>query len=120
MFGQPGASQMNSLSCSTPRCRRLGADGWSGRLGLFGRGAARAAGQNHGENYALWDSESHLRSPDQAPETDVSHARVDHLRLPRGRTIAEAVVGRAQVRAALDDFPRNAKLWLLRIVTLLR
>ena len=35
------------------------------------------------------------------------HRRVDHLRLPRGGPVAEAVVGRAQVRAALDHPARE-------------
>ena len=38
----------------------------------------------------------------------MAHAGVDRLGVARGRTVAAAVVGRAQVRAALDDLARNA------------
>src|SRR5260370_18118484 len=53
-----------------------------------------------------------------ATEPNVVHARVDHLRLPCRWTITQAVVRRAQVRAAFDYFARNAELCLRGIVTL--
>src|SRR5262249_33112951 len=59
-------------------------------------------------------------APEDAPESKVRHAGVDHLRLPRRRSITKAVIGRAQVRTSLDDFARNPKLRLARVVTLLR
>src|SRR4030095_10382929 len=58
-----------------------------------------------------------LRSSRHAPKSDVTHAGVDHLRLPRRRSVAQAVVRRAQMGAALDHLARNAKLRLGRIVT---
>src|ERR1700739_3229147 len=53
-----------------------------------------------------------------APEPDVVHTRIDHLRLPRRWTIAQAVVRRAQVRAAFDHLARNLELCLRGIVAL--
>ena len=53
-----------------------------------------------------------------AAESDVVHAGVDHLRLACRRTITQAIVGRAQVRAAFDNLARNSELRLRGIVTL--
>src|SRR6266511_661844 len=53
-------------------------------------------------------------------ESDVGHSGIDHLRLPRCWPVAQAVVGRAQMRAAFDDLAGNAKLRLARVVALLR
>src|SRR5271166_2549206 len=66
------------------------------------------------------DIELRAPGPDDAPEADVAHTGVDHLRLPRGRAIAKAVVGGAQMRSALDYAARDAKLRLARVVALLR
>src|SRR3954468_11752201 len=44
---------------------------------------------------------------DDAPEADVAGGGVDRLPLARGRAVPEAVVRRAQVRAALDHAARN-------------
>src|SRR4029078_3605535 len=44
---------------------------------------------------------------DAAAEADVSRRRVHRLALPGRRPVAEAVVGRAQVRPALDPLPRG-------------
>src|SRR4029077_17807020 len=46
---------------------------------------------------------SPARSIEHRATTNVRRAEVDFLRLPRRRTISRAVVGSAQVRAALDD-----------------
>src|SRR6185436_5540683 len=48
---------------------------------------------------------------DDAPEADVRGGRFDHLRLPGGRPVAQAVVRRAEMRAALGDPPRNRRAW---------
>ena len=45
---------------------------------------------------------------DDAAEADVSRRRVHRLALPGRRPVAEAVVGRAQVRPALDHLAREA------------
>ena len=51
-----------------------------------------------------------------AAEPEVAGRGVDRLRKARGRPVAAAVVGRAQVRAALDHLARNADRRLPRIV----
>src|SRR4051812_20034673 len=55
-----------------------------------------------------------------APEAEVRHARVDHLRLPCRRPIAKAVVRRAQMRASLHDASWNRELWLAPIIARVR
>jgi len=63
-----------------------------------------------------WRPSAGSRAPDAA-ETEVRRPRFDHLRLSRGRPVAQAVVGGAQVRTAFDDhagdvrtgFPRGRK-----------
>jgi hypothetical protein len=60
------------------------------------------------------------RSRSHTTKTDMAHPGVDHLRLPGSGTIAEAVVWRAQVRAALDDLAWNAKLRSPQVLALLR
>src|SRR5262249_45705808 len=45
--------------------------------------------------------------PHQAAKTEMARRRIDRLRMARGGAIAAAVVGRAQMRAALDDLARN-------------
>src|SRR3954471_886630 len=47
-------------------------------------------------------------SPQRAAESDVRRRGVDRLALPGGGPEAQAVVRSAQVRAALDDAPRDA------------
>ena len=49
----------------------------------------------------------------------MGHAAVDHLRLARSGTIAEAVVGGAEMRAALDHSAWDAELRQVRVVALL-
>src|SRR3984885_2518158 len=51
-----------------------------------------------------------------APEAHMTHGRVDRLRMARRRPVAAAIIGRAQMRAALDDFAGNSDLGLARIV----
>src|SRR3954447_1983895 len=46
-------------------------------------------------------------APDYAAEADVRRGRVDRLELAGGRAVAQAVVRRAQVRAALDHATRD-------------
>lgn len=55
----------------------------------------------------------HRASADHAPEPDVGRRSVDRLALPRGRPIAEAVVGGAEVRTSLDDLPRDMRTGLI-------
>src|SRR5947209_8563738 len=55
--------------------------------------------------------------PDDATEADMAHARVDGLRMARRRTVAPAVVGRAEVGAALDHLARNAAYRIPRVET---
>src|SRR4051812_38970737 len=47
--------------------------------------------------------------PHYAAEADVRRGGVDRLELPRSRAVAQAVVRRAQVRAALDHAPRDVR-----------
>src|SRR5437764_8702245 len=49
-----------------------------------------------------------VRLPDHAAEADVRGRGVDGLALPGCRSVAEAVVRRAQVGAALDHLAREA------------
>src|ERR1700676_4129853 len=51
-----------------------------------------------------------------AAVSDVIHAGVDHLRLPRCWAITQAVIGRTEMRAAFDYFARNPELRLRGIV----
>ena len=48
-----------------------------------------------------------LLRPDDAAKADVAGRGVDRLALPRRRPVAEAVVGRAEMRAALDHLARE-------------
>src|SRR5215469_15531427 len=47
-------------------------------------------------------------SPDDAAETDVAGRGIDGLGVPCRRAVAAAVVGRAQMRAALQYLARDA------------
>ena len=51
-----------------------------------------------------------------AAKADVAHAGVDHLRSPRGGSIAAAVTVGAQERSALDHLARHPELRLVRVV----
>jgi len=42
--------------------------------------------------------------------------RIDRLRMARGRSVTAAIVGRAQMRDAFQDFARNLDAWLAGIV----
>src|SRR5262245_32154025 len=59
-----------------------------------------------------------LRAHDAA-EPEVSHRGVDHLGLPGGRTVAQAVVGCAEMGTALDELAGNSELRLVWVVALL-
>ena len=48
---------------------------------------------------------------DDAAEADVARRRVDGLRLARRRPVAQAVVGSAEMRAALDHAARDVLAW---------
>src|SRR5262245_28378938 len=56
--------------------------------------------------------------PHHAAEPDVAGRRVDRLRIAGGRPVAPAIVGRAQVRSALEHLPGNPDIRLARIVAL--
>src|SRR6185436_10487218 len=60
-------------------------------------------------------SSSGLFSHD-APEADVASGRINRLRMARGGSVAAAVVGRAQVRAALENLARDPDLRMAGIV----
>src|SRR5262245_23827340 len=51
-----------------------------------------------------------------ASEADVTSRCIDRLRVPGGRAIAPAIVGRAQMRAALQDLAGYAAFGLARVV----
>ena len=89
------------------------------------RGAARAAGRAASNPVPFCIETSRGLSPrcdrslmigapvsDDAPKSDVAGRRVDRLRMARGRAVAAAVVGRAEMRAALDHLSRNFDLGL--------
>ena len=61
---------------------------------------------------------SRSEGADDAAEPEVRHRGVDHLRLARRRPVAQAVVGRAEVRAALDHPARDALAGLTGVVAL--
>src|SRR6478609_8295944 len=50
-----------------------------------------------------------------APEAEVAHAGVDHLRTACRRSVAQAVRRGAQVRPALDHLPSDPELGLVRV-----
>jgi len=52
-----------------------------------------------------------------ATKADVAGPAVDHLRMPRRRAVAPAVVRRAEMGAALDYLARDPDLGLRRVVT---
>src|SRR5215471_10584521 len=54
--------------------------------------------------------------PDDAAEADVAGGGVDGLGVARRRTVAAAVIGRAQVRAALQYLARDADVRLAAVV----
>src|SRR6185369_7651209 len=54
--------------------------------------------------------------PVYAAKADMAHAAVDHLRMPGRRSVAPAIIGRAEKGAALDHLARNPHLGLGRIV----
>ena len=58
-------------------------------------------------------------SPNDAAEADVARRGIDRLRVTRRRTVAAAVVGRAQMRAALQDPARDPRFRLAGIVALI-
>jgi hypothetical protein len=60
------------------------------------------------------------REPDDTAEPDVRGGRLDHLRLARGRTVAQAIVRCAEMRAALGDSPRDRLARLSHVETLFR
>src|SRR5271165_1472594 len=49
-------------------------------------------------------------------KSDMTGAGVDHLRMPRRRTVAPAVVGRAEIGAAFDNLARDTDAGLRRVV----
>src|SRR5262245_34580427 len=49
---------------------------------------------------------------DHTSEADVARRRIDRLGMARGRPVAAAIVGRAQVRAALEHLARNPDVGL--------
>src|SRR5258705_1414289 len=60
------------------------------------------------------------RRMSDTPNSNVTHAGVNHLRLARCRAVTQAIVGSAQIRAALDHLARHTKLRLSGVVALLR
>src|SRR5215469_3945200 len=57
--------------------------------------------------------------PDDAAEADVAGGGIDGLGVARRRTVAAAVIGRAQVRAALEHLARDADVRLAAVVAAL-
>src|SRR5580692_10317806 len=55
-----------------------------------------------------------------AANSNMTHAGIDHLRLPSRGAIAQTVIGSTQERTAFDHLARNSKLRLAGIVALLR
>ena|SRR4249920_999121 len=51
-----------------------------------------------------------------ASESDMAGRRIDRLRVTRGGAVAAAVIWRAQMRAAFENFARNRNGRLARIV----
>src|SRR5215510_2417517 len=58
-----------------------------------------------------------IRGSNDAAESKVAHGRLDRLRRAGGRPIAMAVVRSAQVRAALDNHPREVLPGTAHVVT---
>src|SRR5262245_3881613 len=54
--------------------------------------------------------------PDDASESDMAHRGVDWLSVARGRPVAAAVVGGAQMRAALEDLAGDVDVALTGVV----
>src|SRR5262245_37202231 len=67
-----------------------------------------------------WRLDCAGRRTNDAAKTEVTHGRLDRLRRAGGRSISMAVVRSAQVRAALDDHPRELLTRLAGVVAPLR
>ena len=76
------------------------------------RGWARAARRAAGRQVMVGLLRCAGVGPSHAPEADVAHAGVDHLRPAGGRPVAQAVGVGAQVRAALDHLAADPELRL--------
>src|SRR5262245_18623527 len=63
---------------------------------------------------------AHSSGPHDAAEADVAGGRINGLGKPCSRAIAAAVVRRAQVRATLEDLPRDRDGGLAGIVAVFR
>src|SRR3546814_3265872 len=57
-----------------------------------------------------------FRAANHAPESDVTGRTVHRFRVPRGRTIALAIVGGAQMRAALEHLAAERNIGVGRIM----
>src|SRR5215218_5990947 len=59
------------------------------------------------------------RDPHDASKTQMAGRGVERLGVSRRRAITAAVIGRAEMRAALDDLARDLDVGLARVVTAL-
>src|SRR6516162_902525 len=57
-----------------------------------------------------------ISRPDYATKSYMAGASVDHLRMPRRRTVPSAVVRRTEIRATLDHLARDTDTGLRRVV----
>src|ERR1700732_4992646 len=77
--------------------------------------------RDRADSYAARACRAQIRTvggsgPADAAETDVAHARIDHLRPPRRGPVAVAVAIGTEERSALDDLARHLELRLPRVV----
>src|SRR6266581_5288660 len=100
------------------RTRSIGRDGEHGRRRPLSRPGTSSGTISRVTSWSANLSSRRRPLSHDAAEADVRHAGVDHLRLARGGTVAEAVVRGAEVRAALDHLARDAELRLVRVVAL--
>src|SRR5436190_4156198 len=92
----------------------------TGTFAAASRNATRASRVDPGRQEGSRSGESaigHLSS--YAPEAEMAHPGVDHLRPARRRSVAQAVAVRAEVGSALDHLATDAELGLRGVVALL-
>src|SRR3954452_22606515 len=105
---------------SVPSLSRHATRRSTGTFAAASRKATRASRVAPGRQEGRRSGESaigHLSS--YAPEAEMAHPGVDHLRPAGRRPVTQAVAVRAQVGSALDRLATDAELWLRGVVALL-
>lgn len=109
-----------------------GAGGMAARIGARGQEPRRAVGRFGPQDLRRREEYRHIpgpgerrvrlcriRRPCHAAESDVARRRFDGVALAGGGAVAQAVVGRAEKRASLDDPAGNVRVGLRMVVAVL-